>query len=1033
MISPAVRFVWGILLAALALSAVAPSEVRAADTRRILAVRVSFPVEDPDNETTSGNGLFDLRTLDEARAEYRFPFDTPPHDRAYFEAHMEALANYYRQMSDGALDIQYEVYPRESGSSYQLGTTLKDYGNGRTRTEIAERITRLFRDGIAAADSAEGENLDFGRFDYFAVFHAGLGAEAGQQALNDIPSAFVDRADLETHAGGPVPVDGGTHAVSSGMLLPEAITQDGRGGLNGTLARFLANQLGLPGLSNFEDDLPAVGDWSLMDTGGPSNFSSAARLGLTSLTGTAADTALIGFQPSRMLAWSRARLGWLDPPVVTRDDTVQIVAPHVTSSLPQAVKVPISADEYYLLENRVSRLSVHGRIPEITFSRGEAGGVWLSCDDYDAFIPGSGILVWHVDDTVTRSSDSGHRVNSNPDYRIGNGQYRRGVSLEEADGLEDIGNISADRVVSDGFIYLDTIEGGAQDPYYLGNATLLGPETVPNTDSNLGYPSGISIEVLSPPGDTMTVVVRFDHQSGAWPLTGLRPNGLQTPRPVDLNGDSSKEILRNILYGQIPQTLSEFPIGIDGNPLLLGPGEPFYLESDFASAAGNLITAGRGEGKSEFIWSGASTLYMRLDGELFAVSLDPPVGLPSLQISAPPAIAAFPGPAPTDIWPSSDGLVRWGIWSSGFGGGAAGWASLGDSIVSVAVGNVDSDADNELIALTGSGGIFLISGGDDFRQIGALTEPVAGGPVVADLDRDGIEEAVVVTSDGAVSIFGSDGARWQGDPVPGGASSAPVLGDLDGDGFVEILFGGRGRLWAVRFNGVLQNEAPVAFPLKDETGDISAPPVLGDLDDDGNLDIIVGTRGGLVHGLDRTGTRLPGFPLPTPGPILVSPILDDLDADGTLELVVSTEAGTTHLWHLEDIAPGYVGNRVVWGQQGGGSGNAGRLLRPPVSAPQPASEVLLPSAKVYCYPNPVRENTARIRFFLGGEARVEVTVLNALGEIVERLSSDTAVPGTDNEIRWNTAGYASGLYICRVEARSSERSEVRFVKAAVIR
>ncbi len=210
-------------------------------------------------------------------------------------------------------------------------------------------------------------------------------------------------------------------------------------------------------------------------------------------------------------------------------------------------------------------------------------------------------------------------------------------------------------------------------------------------------------------------------------------------------------------------------------------------------------------------------------------------------------------------------------------------------------------------------------------------------------------------------------------------------------------------------------------------------PFWGDLDDDGDVDIIVGSGGGWVYGLHQTGTRLPGFPLSVPGAIRTSPILEDLDADGTMELVVFTEAGTGHLWHLEGIDPGYVGSRVVWGQQGGGAANAGRLLQVPVAEPAGPAETLLPSARVYCYPNPIRQNTARIRFFLGAAAQVDVIVLNALGEIVERFSADTPVPGTDNEIRWNTAGYASGLYICRVEARAADRSEVQFVKAAVIR
>ena len=203
------------------------SPLDAVETWHVLAVRVSFPLEDPDDETTSGNGTFDLRSFEEVRDEYTFPYGIPPHDRFHFEAHLQALSNYYREVSQGQLNITYAVYPRDPQTSYQLTDPLKEYGNGRTRQEIAERITQLFQDGIEAADLAEGNDLNFGEFDAFAVFHAGLGAEAGQQAPNDIPSAFINLVDLQTYGSGPIAVDNGTTNVASGMLLPEAISADG--------------------------------------------------------------------------------------------------------------------------------------------------------------------------------------------------------------------------------------------------------------------------------------------------------------------------------------------------------------------------------------------------------------------------------------------------------------------------------------------------------------------------------------------------------------------------------------------------------------------------------------------------------------------------------------------------------------------------------------------------------------------------------------------------------------------------------------
>lgn len=996
-----------------------PAVQGAGETWRILAVRVSFSVEDPDDGTTSGNGAFDLRTFDSVRDDYIFPFDAPPHDKSFFEAHLQALRNYYLDISDGQLEIDYTVFPEEADESYVIDRPLKEYGNGRTRTEIAQRITQLFHDGIAAADSAEGANLDFSAFRAFVVFHAGLGAEAGGQAINDIPSAFVSGNDLDRFAGGPIAVDDGAAVVRNGMLLPEAVSTDGRGGLNGTLVRFFAHQLGLPGLSNFEDELPAVGDWSPLDTGGPGAVASATRLDLQPLTGEPADSLLIGFVPSRLLAWSRIRLGWLEPAVVTRNDTMRLVAPHVTDSdLPRAVKVPLSATEYFLLENRISRLAVYGRKPNIAFSAGQR--VWLSVDDYDAFIPGSGILIWHVDDAVIQASGDDTAVNSNPQYLISPGQYRRGISLEEADGLEDIGNNAADRIVQAGIISLDAIEGGDRDPFYAGNAARFGPDTVPSTNSNLNYPTGITIQILSPPADTMEVVVTFDYQQDAWPATGLANVGPQAPRAIDLNGDGVKEILRSGGPVETSPGGNALPLSLSGNAATLESDATFPFFTSFTPAVGDVD----GDGQDDFIFARGHTptLWSRSN------TTTSPAG-PARDITCPPLVASIGG-ALVDIWGWSNGDVTWG----NLAGENTGVAQTGsEPVAGLAAGNVDDDPEDELVALAGQGRLFIAEADGRVRQVADLSGPVMGSPVLGDLDRDGGDEIVTLGADGVVSIFSRGHMTAQSMPVPGGAGSAPVLGDLDEDGYIEVLFGGEGRLWVVRFNGVHQTDTPLAFPLKDETGLISAPPVLADVNLDGDPDIFVATGGGLVYGLGADGSILPSFPLPVSSPVHASPLADDLDGDGTLELVVFTAEGAAHLWHLETFDAHFTGNHLVWSQAGGGPGNASRLLTLPSDPPPETTSLLLPPDQVYCYPNPIRGTSATIRFFLGKSARIQVAVFNALGEIVERMTMENPTPRTDNELRWNTVEYASGFYVCRVEAISEERSEVRFVKTAIIK
>ena len=998
------------------------SPIYSTDTWRVLAVRVSFPPEDPDNETTSGNGTFNLglsgdHEIDKHRI---YPFDAPPHDRAYFEAHLQALSNYYRDVSNGQLEIEYDVYPRDSTGSYVLDTPLIEYGNGRTRREVNERITRLFREGIIAANATDGAAINFSQYRAFAVFHAGLGGESGQK-LNDVPSAFLSAQDLIELSDGAIPVNDGTFQVTSGLLLPEAISTNGRGGLNGTLARFFASQLGLPGLSDFENDLPAIGDWSLMDTGA-NNLVEAPRLGLQTLPGESDDsskegfgTTLIGFLPSRMIAWSRIQLGWIEPLVVTHNDTVEIAAPNAQSDFPQAVKVPISATEYFLIENRLSRLNVENRIPQIEFSTPH--NVWLSVDDYDALIPGSGILIYHIDDTVINASTETKHINSHPDYEIAFAQYRRGIALEEADGLEDIGNISASRAIQSGIISFSSIEGAPEDPFYSGNNTVFGPNTSPNTRSNLGYETGITIEILSEPGEVMTVAIHFAQQQDNWPITGLASNTSHSPRVIDFDKDGIKEIIRGIT--QDFEGYSGWKI--TGEPLLTN-NRPFEASTSMTPVVGPVFENREGDA---LVYGQGTTRYFRHPDDDIAETID--FISPAPFFSTPPVIANFPE-APIDIWGWSHGVVEWGNLSPDNGGSV----TLDASIQSLAVGNIDTDTDTELIAITDTNQIYLIHGNNQSDQLATFDASVIGAPAIADLDHDGVDEIAVVTKDGILNILNTNGLAFTSEPVL--AYSPPVVADLDEDGFVEVLFGGDGKLWAYRFNAVLQTGGVLSFPLKDDAGPIEAPPIIADIDNDASPDILVGTTGGLIYGLTAEGQTKPGFPLSLPGPIVSSPLIDDLDNDGTLELVVFTSNGIIQLFHLENIDPSYTGNQVIWGQLGGSPGNAGKLVQQPGETTSSSDNALLPPARTYVYPNPIRNgDQARIRFFLTELADITVAIYNPTGEKVDALQHNNPIPNTDNEIAWPVTDYASGLYICRVQASNGTRTEVRFIKAAVIK
>ncbi|MCD4746594.1 MAG: FG-GAP-like repeat-containing protein, partial [Bacteroidales bacterium] len=253
-----------------------------------------------------------------------------------------------------------------------------------------------------------------------------------------------------------------------------------------------------------------------------------------------------------------------------------------------------------------------------------------------------------------------------------------------------------------------------------------------------------------------------------------------------------------------------------------------------------------------------------------------------------------------------------------------GWPQFTDDVCSgtVSVADVDNDGIVEICAVSYKSVYLWDKDGNiepGWPLLNVAVDMCYAQPILADLDDDGdleiLHSYVGSGSSIYIGIYHHDGTNFDNWPQTFSGIQTfltPVVGDIDNDGDLEIFGGGHSfELMARHHTGELVDGWPVNI------GQIlECSPIVFDIDDGGSREVIIGDNttspGGRLNAFHGDGSMVVDWPILIPSATMVnSPAVGDVDSDGDIEIALITTDGSVSLLTLEGIP--YRNYLTEWG------------------------------------------------------------------------------------------------------------------------